>query len=242
MPTSIHRLDLASSALAYVNSSLGAYLSGVASKAEVERWREGVLRGKSEWTDDFGGEQHSLGRAFYTHFEEDKSRDYFRSAAASDLIVERWAPGLQGRMLELMKDITSGTVRKRYGWCGAGVHIFPAGEKVAREGGIKHFDTEGLSAFALERGSSALSLVVMLDAPESGGGLRIWDVTYQGRDTATEEEEARPSETIMYGPGDAVVFSSYRLHQIQPFGGQRARMSATLHAVEVSPGCWETWF
>ncbi len=238
----ILRPDRAHGACTRVQDSLGVYLSAVATKAEIELWRDGVTRAEADWTRDFGGEQCSLGRAFYTHFEEGKSRDYFASATTSDRLVERWTPGLQNRMLALMQEITSGTVRRRHGWCGAGVHIFPAGEKVAREGGIKHFDTEGLPEFALRKGSPALSLVLMLDAPESGGGIRLWDVLYSGSDTPSEAEDARHSEIVSYAPGDAVVFSSYRLHQIQPFSGSSARVSATLHALEVSPNCWETWF
>ena len=238
---SLARPDRGADSLALLTSSLGAYLSAVVSARDIARWCDGIARAEADWTHDFGGEQYSLGRAFYTHFEEGKSREYF-AAAESDRTVERWAPGLQGTMLELMNSLTGGTVRRRYGWCGAGVHIFPAGEKVAREGGVKHFDTEGLPEFSLRNGNRALSLVVMLDAPESGGGLRLWDVLYQGRDAATPEEEAAPSELVNYAPGDAVLFSSYRLHQIQPFGGKRARISSTLHALEVSPGCWETWF
>lgn len=209
---------------------------------EAERWVEGVLSAKAHWTADFGGEQYSLGRAFYAHFEEGRSRDYFAMARESDTLVERFAPGLQARMIDLVADATGGTVRPRRGWCGPGVHIFPAEEKVAREGGVKHFDTEGVPSFARERRSRALSIVLMLQNGESGGGLRLWEATYSGEDHPSDAQLVRESALVDYEAGDAVLFDSYRLHQIQPFTGKKARISATVHALEIAPNVWETWF
>jgi hypothetical protein len=37
------------------------------------------------------------------------------------------------------------------------------------------------------------------------------------------------------------VFSSYRLHHIQPFEGGRARISITAHAARIA-GEWVSWF
>jgi hypothetical protein len=122
------------------------------------------------------------------------------------------------------------------------VHIFPAGEKVAREGGVVHFDTEGLTPDHLRKRKRALSVVVMLGQPERGGGLELWAARYAGRDTALDSELAGPSRVFGYGAGSALAFDSYRLHQIQPFQGERDRVSATVHAAEVDPGRWETWF
>jgi hypothetical protein len=75
-----------------------------------------------------------------------------------------------------------------------------------------------------------------------GGGLRIWDATYAGHDAPTSEDLATPRTTHRYGAGDVIAFDSYRLHQIRPFSGERDRISATVHAAEVDPGLWETWF
>ena len=68
------------------------------------------------------------------------------------------------------------------------------------------------------------------------------DTLYVGHDHATHDELAAPSEVFEYGVGDVNVIDSYRLHQIQPFGGERERNSATVHAAEVDAGLWETWF
>ena len=203
---------------------------------------------RPEWTSDFDDEQFTLGRAFYTHLEQDRTRAYFDDAAASDARVEAHVPGLQARLRALVATLAAGhglapaDAHQRRGWCGPGVHVFPAGGHVARHGGVVHFDTEGLSAHHIARRGAALTAVVMLQPPEDGGGLRVWDATYAGRDEATDAELYAPSVIAKYGIGDVVVIDSYRLHQIQPFAGARDRISATVHAAEVDAGRWETWF
>jgi hypothetical protein len=210
--------------------------------AQCERWVRGVYDGREEWTEDFGGEQFCLGRAFYTHLEEDREDDYFAAPEESDAIVERWAPGLQAAMRELVVRTTKGRVTQRRGWCGPGVHIFPPGEPVAQRGGVCHFDTEGLVADHIARKRRAITIVAMFQPPASGGGLKVWETTYTGHDHPTEAELAAPHTLFEYEVGDAVVIDSYRLHQIQPFGGERERISATVHAAEIDAGLWETWF
>jgi hypothetical protein len=225
---------------------LGLRVRGHLDAAQCARWSAGVLAAVAEWTPDFGGEQFSLGRAWYTHLEQSRARDYFADAAASDARVERHAPGLQAAMRAALAALVGAEVRPRRGWCGAGVHVFPAGEKVAREGGVVHFDLEGLTALQLARREAALSLVVMLQPPARGGGLRVWDLRYDGDDGPDVEDEETLEEAdacvAPYEVGDLLVFDSYRLHQIQPFAGDRARISATLHAARIDDAAWEAWF
>jgi hypothetical protein len=207
-----------------------------------ERWATGTYAGKPMWTADFGDDQFSLGRAFYAHLEQDRSEAYFKDAAASDARVERHAPGLQAAMRELAASFVGGQVRGRRGWCGPGVHVFPAGGHVASHGGVTHFDTEGLTRHHIARRAPAITLVAMLQPPASQGGLRVWDVMYDGRDGATDEELVARNSTVTYEVGDVVVIDSYRLHQIQPFPGDRDRVSATVHLAAVDDGHWESWF
>jgi hypothetical protein len=205
-------------------------------------WAAAVLRVRADWTHDFDGEQFTLGRAFYTHYETDRSDEYFAKAAESDEKVERALPGMQVRMRELVRVVTGGTVNARREWCGAGVHIFPAEGEVSEKGGVIHFDTEGLSDRHARDKRPALTIVVMLQEPDTGGGLKLWDVRFRGRDDPTDAELAKESVVAQYGVGGALVIDSYRLHQIQPFGGKRDRISITIHAAEVDEGVWETWF
>ncbi len=76
----------------------------------------------------------------------------------------------------------------------------------------------------------------------SGIDIALWDVLHSGADEATADELERPSTLVEYGVGELCVFDSYRLHQIQPFGGRRDRVSVTAHAAEVEPNQWEVWF
>ena len=106
---------------------------------------------------------------------------------------------------------------------------------------VAHFDTEGLTPAHVTERLPALTVVLMLSPPESGGALRVWDVAFAGTDGHADEDLQQPSALCTYAAGDLVVIDSYRLHQIQPFGGQLDRISATCHAAQVA-GTWETWF
>lgn len=222
-------------AVVQLRDHLAVVIRSVVDKERCARWASAVTAAREVWTHDFGGEQYALGRAFYTHLETDKSAEYFRDAQASDARVNEIVPGLQETMRELVAKTTGGHVVQRRGWCGPGVHVFPAGEKVARVGGVVHYDLEGLGRYHIAAHKPALSLVLMLQPP---GALKLWDVTHPARG----DEASSHNEVIEYATGDLVVFDSYRLHQIQPFEGERDRISATVHAAEVSRGVWETWF
>jgi hypothetical protein len=184
--------------------------------------------------------QFTLGRAFYTHLEEGREAEYFEGARASDDAVERAVPGLQARVRALAAEVVRGPVTARRGWCGPGVHVFPAGDWLSGHGGDIHFDTEGLRAHELAARAPALSLVLMLQPPERGGGLRLWDARYEGNDAPPDVTDV-PNVLVDYGPGDLLVFDSYRLHQILPFEGDRDRVSVTAHLVLGRLG-WEAWF
>ena len=216
------------------------------SRDQAAEWSQGVLAARSLWHADFGGEQFTMGRAFYTHLEEDRLADYFREARGADAEVERAAPGLQARMREIVARITGGRVTSRPDFCGAGVHVFPADEKVARAGGVVHFDLEGLPKSFLGSGQRAITVVLALEEVV-GGGLRFWNTRYDPRAGTDEARlaaraEPRDAEVLRAAPGDVVVFDSFVLHQIEPFTGRSPRLSATLHAMQIATNAWETWF
>lgn len=238
----ISRVDRPDGGLTALASTCAIVVEQGIDEATCAAWAAAVRAARADWTSDFGGEQFCLGRAFYTHFEEGKSRAYFTDTAASDARVETHVPGLQQRMRDLVAKVVGARVVPRRGWCGPGVHVFPPDGPVALRGGVHHFDTEGLAAHHLGRRRAAITLVAMLQMPESDGGLRVWNVLYDGRDHPTPAELAAPNATVHYGTGDVVVIDSYRLHQIQPFAGARERISATVHAAQTDSGLWETWF
>ena len=230
-------------AVALLEQRLALKYLGVLTEPECASLVSSIYAGRFAWTANFGGMQFTLGRAYYTHLEQEREDDYFDHSADSDAVVRRFAPGLQERMAAAVSLLIQKRVSQREGYCGAGVHIFPAGGACAQHGGDLHFDTEGLSEEHLDSGALALTCVLMLQSPESGGGLRVWDRTYAGEDTV--EERDLPSHTVLcsYRPGDLVVIDSRRLHQIMPFSGALDRISATLHAVyNAADDTWELWF
>lgn len=204
-------------------------------------WVEGVVAARAAWVTDFGGAQFSLGRAWYTHLEQDRAAEYFTDTESSDALVEKYCPGLQATMRSLASRVVGASVEQRDGWCGPGVHVFPVGCLVANRGGDIHYDTEGLTPAHAEARAPALTLVLMLQPPASGGELRVWDAPYRGTDAYEDDDLEAASVTCDYAVGDLVVIDSYSLHQIQPFEGTTDRISATIHAAYVE-GRWESWF
>lgn len=225
-----------------LGGSLAVVVRGALGEGDRQRWIEGVYRARGEWVSDFEGEQFAVGRAFYTHLETDRSGEYFGDAAASDARVERALPGMQALVRETFARLVGGAVRPRLGFCGPGVHVFPAGGKVARKGGVVHFDVEGLTPHQLARRRRATTVVWMLQPGEWGGGLRVWNAAHHGDEFPSERQLSAARRTIRYGAGDLVLMESARLHQIRPFRGDRDRISITAHAVEVDSGVWEIWF
>lgn len=224
--------------------SEGAAAVHVAGYWPSERARQAasaVLASREAWVTDFGGLQFCLGRAWYTHLETDRVGEYFARAPQADRAVEAALPGLQAELREALSWLCGRPVHARRGWCGAGVHVFPAGEHCARQGGEIHFDDQGLSRAQLRGRCPSASLVLMLQAPETGGALRLWDARYEGSPHPRPEQVAAEAVEVRSAPGDLVVFDSLRLHQIQPFGGALDRISATLHGADVGSG-WESWF
>jgi len=216
---------------------------GVLDAEACARLSAGVYGARADWTPCFDGVQFTLGRAYYTHLEEEREGEYFATARASDAVVERALPGLQARVRAIVAELVGAEVVPRPGWCGPGVHVFPAGDWLAENGGDIHFDTEGLRGEPLDAHLPALSAIVMLQRPERGGGLRVWDALWDGRDDeqAIAAAARAPSAVADYAAGDLVVIDSYRLHQIQPFTGARDRLSVTAHLV-FRDGCWQAWF
>jgi hypothetical protein len=226
---------------ALYDGHLAARYHGFLSRGRAEDYASRVLSARPQWTVNFGGAQFTLGRAWYTHLEVDREDDYFDRVAESDAVVERWAPGLQDLLIDAAGSVLGAPVTRRPGWCGPGVHVFPRGGEVSRKGGEVHFDTEGLLEAELSRRAPALSFVLMLQPPESGGGLRLWDRLYRGEDFPEHPGPRVATALVDYEVGELVVFDSYRLHAIQPFGGDLDRISATMHVVEADGG-WQAWF
>jgi hypothetical protein len=219
---------------------LAIHFEGVVSRRECAGYARGVYAGRSAWVPNFDGVQFTLGRAYYVHLETDREDEYFENVEASDADVERFVPGLADRLLVMLRQCVGAEVGRRPGFCGPGVHVFPADEYVSHHGGDVHWDIEGLAEEQVEVHAPALSAVLMIQPAAFGGGLRVWDKIYEDEDSE-EEPGSAGSEEILYGAGDLVIIDSYRLHQIGASSGPLDRISATAHAV-LTPEGWQAWF
>jgi hypothetical protein len=209
--------------------------------ATAASWSAKVLGARKLWTADFGGDQYSLGSAFYTYLETQQNAAYFSQVANSDARIESVLPGAQAFATAFMADMLGAkAVRQRFGFSGPGIHIFLPGGALAKRGGVIHVDTEGLSPVHLAQRQRAYTLVLMLQAPSWGGGLHVWPLESDS-DRDLDLSELEPTR-VRYRPGDALLMPSRAVHQIRPFRGEHARISLTLHGVEVDEGIWETWF
>lgn len=217
------------------------HVRGALAPAECAAMVERVMAAEADWTHDFGGDQFSLGLAWYTHLESGRTRHYFRDAARANALVERVLPGMQAAVRAAIGSFVAAPTEPRPGFCGAGVHVFQPGSPVARGGGSVHYDLEGLRSEDERRGA-ALSFVMMLQPAEVGGGLRLWQARYRGALQPSRAEAARAHHTQDYAAGDVLLFESQRLHQIAPFSGARARVSITAHALRTPAGPWHVWF
>ncbi len=83
--------------LSVLDAHLGVRVPGFLEPAECTALVRRVYAGRPFWISDFDGVQFSLGRAWYTHLEQDREEEYFANARTSDAVVERMLPGLQTR-------------------------------------------------------------------------------------------------------------------------------------------------
>lgn len=224
---------------ACIEDAVGLRMLGAIEATRAAAWETRVLEASADYSVAFGS-QASLGVAWYTHLEEGRARDYFERAAASDACVRRHVPGFQRALLDLVGRALGVLIVPRPGHAGPGIHVFAPHGPCARLGGEVHFDTEGLPPPYLRARGPAYTAVLSLSSVASGGGLRLWDLPYDGHDEPALGDLSEPF-LIPYRPGDLVVFESYRLHQIEPFGGDTARVSATCHVARLA-GKWVGWF
>ncbi|MFN3386079.1 MAG: hypothetical protein ACK42Y_05770 [Candidatus Thermochlorobacter sp.] len=220
---------------------LAIHYRAVFSEQRCSALTAAVYAARAFWNADFDGAHFSLGRSWYAHWAERRTRLYFQHAQASNRLVERFLSGMPSQIHALMSQALGAPVRLRAGWCGPGIHIFPASGWCAQHGGDIHFDTEGLLYPTPLAHTAALTMILMLQAPEQGGGLKLWQVRYPQHRNLTPAMLAAEHQTIVYQTGDLVIIDAYTLHQIQPFEGQRDRISITAHLAHTPTG-WVIWF
>ncbi len=212
---------------------------------------EDWVAGFREEENNFKGSQFSLGEAWYFYPEGNMpTNEYFKNALTSRDIVEKHIPGLQGYVLDyLRKFYETDNVNLRKGWAGPGIMNFPAHNWVSENGGVPHFDAEGLPGIDLSDSSvETHSYVAMLEKPEKGGDLLVWDVPYNPADQShcdnDLDKDLLPDEDafrIKYRLKDLWMFNGMRPHMIQPFEGNKDRICLTFHTLKRG-NSWECWF
>src|SRR5262249_36800918 len=131
--------------IARLPDHLALWLEGVLTRRECAPYARGVYAGRAACVPNFDAVQFTRGRAFYAHLETDSEDEYFDHVGGADVSAERLVPGLTGRLMAMLRLCRGGEVGRRPGYCGPGVHIFPAGEYVSHHGGDVHWDVEGLT-------------------------------------------------------------------------------------------------
>lgn len=173
------------------------------------------------WTAYSGGLQYSLGLSFYGCLEAGDIAGYYAGAAASELHLQALFPDLRARLYGFLGSLLGTDVCQRPGFCGHGLVRYPAGRWCAHHGSNLHADIEGVPAEILGAVAPVLTVVAMLQAPESGGALMFWPAT-----ATVDNIELVEPEGVLLAAGDIVAFDSRRLHAVAPFQGRRDRIVA----------------
>ncbi len=200
-----------------------------------------VIANKVHWNSDFDGLQFSFGQAYYPHLEAGTTEAYFEKALSSDTIFESALPGLQEFAVKIISTLVGAYAQPREEWSGPGIHIFPANGYAAKNAGEIHFDLDGICDSDRAALAPAITIIVMLQKPTEGGGLKVWNKKFSGISANELNLAETESEILNYSNGDIIIINSYTLHQIQPFISKEDRISLTVHSV-FNGECWECWF
>jgi hypothetical protein len=234
-----------------LEDTLAVVFQGIFSLEENQEIVSKIYSLKNLWVPSYEGEQYALGRVWYAHVDDRIQDNYFERAIESNKMIETHFPGLYQKLCNFCSKIQMNEpVRIREKWAGPGFVIFPAHEYCAKEGGGIHYDWEGLTEEQRNNSDTeAYSFISLLQKPERGGGIRIWETKY---DPSRKEESLKPSIDILPDPGaknvlidyqvgDLLLINSLSLHQIQPFEGDADRITLTFHIAKNSES-WHIWF
>lgn len=203
---------------------------------------------RSDWSKDYGGEQHSYPNNFYARANDNGRNRYFERSETLNAQMERAFGAERARLLTFIRSLMpEAAVEIRGGWQGPAFVIFPADELLSREPGPIHIDLEGLAGSDLDLTAvSCFSVICMIQPPETGGGVKLWNLrlsSFLDEEQLLSEAEARPDEAVLthYQAGDLLIINSLSPHQILQFGGNRDRI--TLNAFAIStPALCQLWF
>jgi hypothetical protein len=218
-------------------------------QANIAPMVKAMYAAKDVWSEGMGGEQFALGDAWYHYAEEGVDfEEYGSQAKQSRANVEKYVPGLEKRVIDFLSPLArAGTLDVREGWAGPGIMLFPAGAYVSNNGGSIHFDTDAFTDEELaDPNLTMFSFVCMLQKPERGGNLTIWNKHFDRRgerfqtyDPKTQGEVE--SCLVDYQPGQLWMLRGMNAHQIGSFSGATDRICLTFHIFKEGAD-WRMWF
>jgi hypothetical protein len=234
-----------------LKSELSYKFNGFFSDQQVEKIVDAFYAAQNDWVSGFGGQQYSLGEAWYHYVETGTGgnpAEYLDRAVPSRDIVERHITGLHDYVLSFLSKLhPDREVKIRDHWAGPGIVTFLANNYVAKRGGGIHFDTDGLTQEELKNPDFRLrSYVSTLQKPKTGGDLRLWDYRYDdnvGEDVLEDPKNYSDvvRSRIIYEQGDLCMFDGLKAHKIEAFEGDKDRVCLTFHTAE-RENKLEVWF
>jgi hypothetical protein len=228
-------------------------LSELLSDAECHTIRDTVLALKPEW------ELRHLLAPFYTlgvpSYLDARARDgrYYQKAAAKNGLMIDHFDWLYERLSGCLEEKLGAPVLYDDHFARPGFHVYSDSALFEIQAGSIHFDLQYLLldwTHAPEpQMSTPVSFTLAAALPSGGGGLKLWDITYEEQLNLSKEERAalmeqRSCEFLPYQVGKMVVHSGHQLHQIAEFsdvqpGDQRITLQG--HGIQCADGWHLYW-
>lgn len=210
---------------------------------ENKKLAKGILAFREEWRHFPGFYDYSaLGCPLYAYRCAEKQDEYFEDIKRDDRLIQEHFPRLEPALRELFETLQfPEKIRKKKHFGGPGFVI--QNEKSTHEA---HFDQDEavLISRAKFPGQKVMfTLVGMIQRPERGGRLMLWDREPQPQDTEEGIKQycrSHPPRYVDYREGDLLLLNGMKLHLIEPCHGER--ITVVLHFLKNPLGQWEYWF
>ncbi|MBF6047968.1 hypothetical protein GO001_22560 [Streptomyces sp. NRRL B-1677] len=173
----------------------------------------------------------TLGTPSYLDLAGDPEEgDYRNRAGASRPVLWESFGGLYTRLADLLGEHLGAPVRYPEDLALPGFHVWLAAAVFTKPKAPVHFDMQ-YKAFTWPPGtdlSRLLSFTLPIRLPAAGGGLNVWDATYEEFRHAREKgwveaaADLKRFHTMQYVPyeaGQMVIHSGHTLHQVAPSAG-----------------------
>ncbi len=157
-------------------------------------------------------------------------------------------------LLDALRDLLKEPVNFEAAFALPGFHIFQGHEAFTQPLASMHFDLQYDHYDWSKRYKEVdryvpISMTLPIHLPTSGGGLRVWDMTYERSQKMSKAEFEHfkitaPFTYYPYEPGKLVVHSGHHLHQIAPLADIRPgdeRITLQAHAARTEQGWVVYW-